>query len=141
MPLECAAANPSAICRSVLHDAVHRWPSFERVSRNVFHHQIVQPYIVQSADVGMVQCSDGSGFMAVPQRIASFFITHRCRPFCDECITFRLILVRLQKVQQATAALGATGKFAMHMGTCFDCGRLKLVVQYRAERPLTSAVG
>ena len=78
--------------------------------------------------------------ITVRQRIVSFLIANRRKPFCDKCITSRLTFVRHQQIQEATAALGATGRFARHMGVCFDCGGLKLVVEYSAERSLTSPV-
>ena len=47
--------------QSVLHHPIHRGRSLQRLSLDVFHYEIVRPDIVQSADVGMVQRSDGSG--------------------------------------------------------------------------------
>jgi hypothetical protein len=67
--------------------------------------------------------------MTVPQRITGFLRVNPRKWFCDDCIANRLKLAHRQQAQQATMALGATGDFPRHMGTCFDCGGIKRVIQ------------
>jgi hypothetical protein len=67
--------------------------------------------------------------MTIPQRIAGFLRVNRGKWFCDDCIAKRLKLAHRQQSQHVTAVLGATEEFPRHMGTCFDCRGIKLVIQ------------
>jgi hypothetical protein len=79
--------------------------------------------------------------MTVPQRITGFLRANPRKLFCDDCIANRLKLAHRQQAQQATVGL-ATVDFPRHMGTCFDCGGIKQVIQsklgIRGSPPLGS---
>jgi hypothetical protein len=67
--------------------------------------------------------------MTVPQRITGFLRANPRKWFCDDCIAKRLKLAHRQQAQHATAELSTSEDFPRHMGTCFDCGGIKLVIQ------------
>ena len=48
--------------RAVLQRLIDGHRAFERHALDVFHHQVIRPDIVQSADAGVIQRRDGAGF-------------------------------------------------------------------------------
>jgi hypothetical protein len=66
--------------------------------------------------------------MTVPQQITGFLRANPRKWFCDDCIAKRLKLAYRQEAQRAKAEL-ASEEFPSHMGTCFNCGGIKLVIQ------------
>jgi hypothetical protein len=48
--------------RAVLQRLLDRHGPLQRRALDVFHHQVIRPDIVQSADIGVIQRRDGAGF-------------------------------------------------------------------------------
>jgi hypothetical protein len=67
--------------------------------------------------------------VTIPERITNFLREREGTPYCDDCIAKQLGLERRQQAQQATSALGQTGKFLRSKGLCFDCNKDKLVIR------------
>jgi hypothetical protein len=67
--------------------------------------------------------------MTVPQRVTQFLRANPHKRFCDDCITKRLKLPFRHEAERATTELSASENFPRHMGTCFDCGGIKRVIQ------------
>jgi len=59
--------------------------------------------------------------MIVPERVAAFLVQNKGQPFCDDCLKDSLDLKRRQQAQQATSALGASGKFRRGETRCARC--------------------
>lgn len=66
----------------------------------------------------------------VPERITDFLKERENTPYCDDCIARQLGLEQRQQAQQATSALGQTGKFLRSKGLCFDCGKDKMSIRF-----------
>jgi hypothetical protein len=67
--------------------------------------------------------------MIVPERVAAFLTQVTGNAYCDDCIQEKLKLARRQQAQQATSALGASGRFQREMARCSGCGGEKMVTR------------
>ncbi len=65
---------------------------------------------------------------SIPERVNAF-ITHSSTATCDRCIQEELGIVQNNQVQQITAALATTERFAREKGPCPACGRKKMVTR------------
>lgn len=67
--------------------------------------------------------------MIVPERVAAFLVQNKGRAYCDDCIKDKLQLARRQQAQQATSALGASGKFRREEMRCDGCRTTKMATE------------
>jgi hypothetical protein len=61
MPFSCAASNASAICFANSQRFFERQRTLQGLALDQFHDQEVRADVVEVADIGVVQRSDGSG--------------------------------------------------------------------------------
>jgi hypothetical protein len=72
--------------------------------------------------------------MMVAERVIKWLRDHRGYGYCDGCIARELNLSRPQQVQAVTSALvTATSRFQRFPGSCYGCGRDKLVTEARSQ--------
>jgi hypothetical protein len=69
--------------------------------------------------------------MTVAEEVNGWLRNNKGFAYCDGCIKNELNLSGSQQVQDATIALGTTGRFRRFTGTCFKCGEKRHLIQAR----------
>jgi hypothetical protein len=67
--------------------------------------------------------------MTVPQPITGFLRANPRTRFCDDCIAKRLKLAIVRRHNEPGRNSALPEIFRDDMGTCFNCGGIKLVIQ------------